>query len=429
MAVVNPSGRPATAAIVAVGSELLNLGRTDTNSPHIAGVLQRHGLLVSFTTVVGDDWGDLVETLRHAHARADLVVCTGGLGPTDDDRTRDAAAHVLERPMREDAAVVTTIRERFQARGLVMPEINRRQAQVPEGAAILPNLRGTAPGLWIPTSAKAIALLPGPPREMHPMLDHLVTVHVAPRWGAGQMAQRSVIVAGRSESWVDERVQPLYGPWRLEAPPVHTTILASLGSVELHLTAHGAEAGALAVRLEAAVEVLVSALGADVVSTDGRGLEQVVGDQLRALGLTLALAESCTGGLVTSRLTDIAGSSAYVDRAVVAYGNRAKIADLDVPAALIDAYGAVSEPVAIAMAEGLRRRAGVDVGVAITGIAGPGGGSDEKPVGTVCLAVAGTRGSVARTTRFTGDRLVIKSLSSTTILDMLRRYLLAGGCA
>ncbi len=427
--VVTPSGRPATAAIVAVGSELLNLGRTDTNSPHIAGVLQRHGLSVSFTTVVGDDWDDLVETLRHAHARVDLVVCTGGLGPTDDDRTRDAAAHVLERPMREDAAVVTMIRDRFLARGLSMPEINRRQALVPEGAVILANRRGTAPGLWIATSAKAIALLPGPPREMQPMLDHLVTAHVAPRWGAGQTAQRSVVIAGRSESWVDERVQPLYGPWRLEALPVHTTILASLGSVELHLTAHGPETGPLEARLESAVGMLASALGADVVSTDGRGLEQVVGDQLLALSLTLALAESCTGGLVTSRLTDIAGSSAYVDRAVVAYSNRAKIADLDVPATLIESHGAVSEPVAVAMAEGLRRRAGVDVGVAITGIAGPGGGSAEKPVGTVCLAVAGPRGSVVRTAHFTGDRLVVKSLSTTTLLDMLRRYLIDGAGA
>ncbi len=426
MVVVTPSGRPATAAIIAVGSELLNLGRTDTNSPYVAGVLQRLGLSLAFTTVVGDDWADLVETVRHAHARVDLVVCTGGLGPTDDDRTRDAVAHVLARSMREDADVVAMIRERFAARGLTMPDINRRQAQVPEGAIILPNRRGTAPGLWIPVGVKALALLPGPPREMQPMLADLVATHVAPRWGAGQTAQRSVVVAGRSESWVDERVQPMYGQWRLESPPVTTTILASLGSVELHLTAHGLDAEALDIRLASAVEALTSALGSDVVSTDGRGLEQVVGDQLRALGLTVAVAESCTGGLVTSRLTDIPGSSAYLDCSVVAYSNRAKTANLDVPADLIAAHGAVSEPVALAMATGLRRRAGVDVAVSITGIAGPGGGSDEKPVGTVCLAVAGAHGTVVRTARFTGDRVVIKSLAATTVLDMLRRYLVGG---
>jgi nicotinamide-nucleotide amidase len=418
--------RQATAAVVAIGSELLTLGRIDTNSSWIAAVLQRHGLAVSFTTVVGDDWDDLVAALTHAHARADLVVCTGGLGPTDDDRTREAVAHVLRLRMHESAEVVTAIRARFEARGLTMPDNNRRQALVPEGASILANARGSAPGLWIPAGEKAVLLLPGPPREMQPMLGQVVSAQVATRWGSGQVAQGAVIVAGRSESWVDERVQPLYAPWRHEAPPINTTILASLGLVELHLSARGPDGAALAARLDAAVGVLASALGADVVSTTGRTLEQTVGDLLRAHGWRLAVAESCTGGLVASRLTDAAGSSAYVDRAVVAYSNRAKIDDLAVPARLIDAHGAVSEPVAEAMAEGLRRRADVDVAVAITGIAGPGGGSSDKPVGTVCLAVSGARGSVVRTARFPGDRLMIKSFAATAILDLLRRYLLEG---
>lgn len=424
MVVVTPVTGPATAAIVAVGSELLHLGRADTNSPYIASVLQRHGLAVVYTTVVSDDWDDLVDALQHAHARADLVVCTGGLGPTDDDRTRDAAAHVLGLALHEAPEIVTAIRARFAARGLAMPEINRRQALVPAGGHVLPNGRGTAPGLWIPAGERAIVLLPGPPREMHPMLDAAVTNYVAPRWGAGQTAQRAVVVAGRSESWVDERVQPVYAPWRLEPIPVHTTILASLGQVELHLTAHGSTRAALEARLGAAVDSLVTVLGDDAVSSDGRGLEQVVGDLLRARGWRLALAESCTGGLVTSRLTDVSGSSDYVDQAVVAYSNRAKVTSLDVPPELIAAHGAVSEPVAVAMAEGLRRRAGVEVAVAVTGIAGPDGGSAEKPVGTVCLAVAGARGPVVRTARFAGDRVVIKSLSASTVIDLLRRYLL-----
>ena len=426
MVVVTRAGRPATAAIVAVGSELLNLGRTDTNSPYIAAVLQRHGLAVSSTTVVGDDWDDLVATLRHAHARADLVVCTGGLGPTDDDRTRDAAAHVLGLALHEAPEVVVAIRERFRARGLTMPENNRRQALVPEGGIILPNRRGTAPGLWIPAGERALVLLPGPPREMQPMLEFAVSSYVAPRWGASQTAQRAVVVGGRSESWVDERVQPIYAPWRLEPLPVHTTILASLGQVELHLSAHGPDRPALEARLAEAVALLVDALGDDAVSSDGRSLEQVVGDLLRTRGWRLALAESCTGGLVTSRLTDVSGSSDYLDRAVVAYSNRAKVEDLEVSPELIAVHGAVSEPVAVAMAEGLRRRSGVDVAVAVTGIAGPDGGSAEKPVGTVCLAVAGVRGPIVRTARFTGDRTVIKSLSASTVLDLLRRYLLDG---
>ncbi len=423
------AGRPARAALLAVGSELLHLGRTDTNSPYIAGVLQRHGLAVFATAVVGDEWDDLVAALRHAHTRADLVVCTGGLGPTDDDRTRDAAAHVLGLPLAEASDVVATIRERFQARGLTMPEINRRQALVPDGATILPNRRGTAPGLWIPVGDKAIVLLPGPPREMQPMLEHALATHILPRWGAGETAQRAVIVGGRSESWVDERAQPLYRPWALETPPIETTILASLGQVELHLTAHGPVLAPLQARLDRAVATLVEALGDDVVSTDGRNLEQTVGDLLRERGWRMAVAESCTGGLVTSRLTDVAGSSDYVDRGVVTYSNRAKTTELGVPDALLAAHGAVSEPVAVAMAEGLRQRAAVDVTVAITGIAGPGGGTAEKPVGTVCLAVAGPHGTVVRTARFTGERVAIKWLSATTILDMARRYLRQGATA
>ncbi|MEP7119201.1 MAG: CinA family nicotinamide mononucleotide deamidase-related protein, partial [Acidobacteriota bacterium] len=407
------SGQAPTAALVAVGSELLQLGRVDTNTPYISDLLQRHGLAVSCTTVVGDDWDHLVDALRHAHERAHLVVCTGGLGPTDDDRTRDAAAHVLGLTMHESGEVVTAIRERFEARGLVMPQINRRQALVPEGAAIVPNGRGTAPGLWIPAGDKAIVLLPGPPREMQPMLDHVVAEHITPRWGRGHTAQRALVVAGRSESWVDERVQPLYVPWLREPLSIQTTILASLGAVELHLSAHGPDAAVLATRLDAAVVALADVLGADVVSTAGRSLEQTVGDKLRGRGWRVAVAESCTGGLVTSRLTDVAGSSDYVDRAVVAYSNDAKIAELDVPAALIDGHGAVSELVAAAMADGLRRKAAVDVAVAVTGIAGPGGGTVDKPVGTVCLSVSGPHGTVTRTARFTGERIVVKSLSAT----------------
>lgn len=421
--------RPARVAVIAVGSELLHLGRADTNSPHIARVLQARGLAVVFTTVVGDEWDDLVAAIAHARARADLVVCTGGLGPTGDDRTRDAVAHVLGLTMHEDAAVVAAIQARFQARGLFMPDTNRRQALVPAGAAILPNVRGTAPGLWIPTGDAAVVLLPGPPREMYPMLEDAVTAHIVPRWGQGETAQRAVVVAGRSESWVDERVQPLYAPWALEDPPVETTILASLGQVELHLTAHGPVRAPLDARLATAVAEFTAALGDSVVSVDGRNLEQAVGDELRARGWRLALAESCTGGLVASRLTDVPGSSDYVDRGVVAYSNRAKVAELDVPPAVIEAHGAVSEPVALAMAEGLRRRAGVEVTVAVTGIAGPGGGSPEKPVGTVCFAVAGAHGSDVRTVRFTGDRHVIKALSATTALDLLRRYLRDGARA
>ncbi len=418
---------PPRVAIVAIGSELLALGRADTNSPHIAASVQRIGMAVAFTTVVGDDRGDLTTALGHALSQADLVVCTGGLGPTDDDRTRDAVAAVIGRSMHEDATVIEAIAERFRRRGLTMPDINRRQALVHDGAAVIPNERGSAPGLWVPDGTRALLLLPGPPREMMPMLELALTRHVVPRWGGGVTVRRAVIVVGRSESWVDERAQPIYGPWTSEALPVATTILASLGTVELHLSCHGDEVALLDERLEAAVARLADAFGDDVVSCHGRSLEQTVGDLLVARGWRLALAESCTGGLVTARLTEVAGASAYLDRAVVTYSNESKMAALGVPEALLVEHGAVSEAVAAAMAEGVRSRAGSDVAVAVTGIAGPGGGTAEKPVGFVCFAVSGRRGTEVRTARLGGDRAVIRSLAATTALDMVRRYVIADG--
>jgi nicotinamide-nucleotide amidase len=409
--------------VLAIGSELLALGRTDTNSPHIAAALARYGIAVQFTAVVGDEAGMLADAMRYALARTSLVVCTGGLGPTDDDRTRAAAAAVLGLGLREDDDVLAAIRARFAARQLVMPENNRRQAEVPDGAAVIPNPRGTAPGLWIPAPAGALLLLPGPPREMAPMLADALDRHVAPRWGVTASRHRVVIVAGRSESWVDEQLQAIYGRWAAEDPPVVTTILASLGIVEVHVSTSGGDGDQLEARLEAAVGALAAPLGADVVSVDGRGLEQAVGDALMQRGWRIGVAESCTGGLVTSRLTDVPGSSAYVERAVVAYSNAAKSELLAVPAPLLDAHGAVSEPVALAMASGLRAASGVDLAVAITGIAGPGGGTPQKPVGTVCIALDGRFGSEVRTWRFSGDRVVVKSMASSTALDRARRYL------
>lgn len=413
----------ATARVVAIGSELLTLGRTDTNSPYIAAQLQEVGLTVGATTIVGDDPESLTDVVRHAVSRADLVVCTGGLGPTADDRTRDVVADVLGVPLDEDAAVVAAIRHRFDRRGLEMPEINRRQALVLRGATVLPNLKGTAPGLWVPSPRGAVLLLPGPPREMYPMLAHAIDAHVVPRWGGLRARRRTIVVAGRSESWVDEQVAPIYGPWADGSPAIATTILASLGTIELHLSARGADTAAIDQRLDHAVDALTERLGADVVSRDGASLEQTVGEGLMRRGWRLALAESCTGGLVTVRLTDVPGSSSYVDRTVVSYSNEAKLEALGVPEAVLAEHGAVSEAVAAAMAEGVRGRAGADLGISVTGIAGPGGGSEAKPVGLVWFAVSGPHGIVTRRALFPGDRAAVRSFASTMALDLLRRYL------
>ena len=419
------------AAIIAVGSELLTPDKTDTNSLYITQVLNELGIAVAFKSIVGDNRQELQAHVAHALSRHRVLILTGGLGPTDDDLTREAVAAHLQLPLDEDAAIVEGIEKRFAARGWKMPAVNRRQAQVPRGATVLPNPHGTAPGLWIEHGVNVIALVPGPPREMKPMIDGDVRTRLQALAGDVRLHRRMILVSGKGESAVEEIAQPIYSKWTAEQPPIDTTILASLGQVELHLRVQTRDAAAASARLDGAIDLLASALGKDVVSTDGASLEAVVGGLLKAHGWWVGFAESCTGGLATSRLTDIPGSSEYVERSVVAYSNKAKVELLDVPERLIAEHGAVSEPVALAMAAGIRRRAGVNVGVGITGIAGPGGGSEAKPVGTVCIAVDGESASegaraVVRTFRFPGGRDVVKGMSANWGIDMLRRFLIEG---
>ena len=414
---------PLAAVIIAVGSELLTTSRVDTNSLHISGVLNELGITVAYKTVVGDDRLELAAQIAHALNRHPVLILTGGLGPTDDDLTREVVAAHFGLAMHEDTSIVAAIEKRFATRGWRMPEVNRRQAQVPEGAAVLANPNGTAPGLWIEREGWYIGLLPGPPREMKPMMDGEVRRRLTPVAGAIRLFRRQIRIAGRGESAVEEMVQPVYSQWLRQTPPIETTILAGLGQVELHLSLRTADYSQGIAALEAAVAQIQAVMGIDIVSVDGAPLEAVVGDLLKARGWRIAMGESCTGGLATALLTDIAGSSAYVDRTVVAYSNEAKIELLGVPAALIQDHGAVSEPVAEAMATGARERSRVEVGVGITGIAGPGGGTPDKPVGTVCIAVSGPATRV-RTLRFPGARDMVRSLSANTALDMVRRMLL-----
>jgi nicotinamide-nucleotide amidase len=410
-----------SAAIVAVGSELLTPQKTDTNSLYVTEVLNDLGIAVAFKSIVGDSRSELTAHVAHALSRHPILILTGGLGPTDDDLTREVVAAHLGLPLEDDAAILDAIERRFASRGWKMPAVNRRQAQVPRGATVLQNPHGTAPGLWIEHGDRRIALLPGPPREMKPMMDGEVRRRLAAVAGTVRLHRRVVRVSGKGESLVEEIVQPIYSRWLEQSPRIETTILAGLGQVELHLVMQSDDATTSP--LDAAVAQLATALGEDLVSTDGAVLEAVTGQLLRERGWWVAFAESCTGGLATSRMTDIAGSSDYVERSVVAYSNRAKMELLDVPEALIAEHGAVSEPVALAMAAGIRKRAGVDVGVAITGIAGPGGGSEHKPVGTVCIAVDAGEG-VVRTFRFPGGREMVKAMSANWAIDMLRRHLL-----
>jgi nicotinamide-nucleotide amidase len=414
------------AAVLAVGTELLTPARTDTNSLAITAQLNRHGIDVVFKAIVGDDRAGLARTVGEALDRAELLVCCGGLGPTDDDVTRDGVADALGLAQHTDPAIAASIEARFAARGLVMPSINLRQARVPAGAVVLENRVGTAPGLWIPHGERAVLLLPGPPRELAPMLEAATGAHIAPRAGRWTVRRRVVQITGRTESHTEEAVRPLYAGWASAALPVRATILASLGQIELHLSARAADAVAADAALAAAVAAVEVRIGDDVYSVDGRSMEEVLGAHLLARGWRVAVAESCTGGLITSRLTDVAGSSRYVDRSVVVYSNEAKAALLGVPEAVIAREGAVSEAVARAMAEGVRARAGVDLGVGVTGVAGPGGGSETKPVGTVVVAAAIEGRTVVRTWRFAGARGLVKFQASQAALDLARRVL-AGG--
>jgi competence/damage-inducible protein CinA-like protein len=408
------------ACILAIGSEMLTPFRVDTNSLFVTERLNALGYDVRLKAIVGDDVDELAQVLQGALNWADLIVVTGGLGPTADDITRDAVARVLETPIDVDESIVDRIRARFALRSMTMPEINRRQAMVPRGATVLDNPNGTAPGLWLERGRTALLLLPGPPREMKPMLDAVIRDRLAPKAGGQRLFRRVLKITGRAESDVDAHAQPVYGRWLTAAVPISTTILAVLGQIELHLTAQAASQADAGAALDCAVRELQDALGPAVYSTDGRALEVVVGDLLRERKLTIAVAESCTGGLLTSRLTDVPGSSDYVERGVVCYSNRSKTDLAGVPEALMQAHGAVSEPVARAMAEGIRARAGTNIGVGITGIAGPGGGSAEKPVGTVVVAVVVDAESRVRTFQFVGGREMVKFQAAQSALNMTR---------
>jgi len=420
------SGSPLyRAAILAVGSELLTPSRLDTNSLFITEQLNLLGIEVAYKSVIGDDREELATAVRIALDRVGFVVCCGGLGPTDDDVTREVVAQVLQRPLIEDQRITTQIRARFASRRMEMPAINRRQAMVPSGARVLNNPNGTAPGLWLEDADRAVLLLPGPPRELKAMLTAVAGEVLGPRSPGLSLVRRTIRITGRTESHTEEAVRPLYADWAQAEVPIAVTILASFGQIELHLSARAVSPDRAAAAAEAASRQVAEILGLDAYSCDGRSLEQVVGDLLVERHFRIALAESCTGGLLTSRLTDVAGSSRYVDRAVVAYANEAKVSLLGVPRKLIDEEGAVSEPVALAMAEGVRAAAMVDVGVGVTGIAGPGGGDAEKPVGTVAIAVVIPGTTRSRLFRFVGDREQVKFQASQAALDIVRRLLVS----
>ncbi|MBA2646761.1 MAG: competence/damage-inducible protein A [Pyrinomonadaceae bacterium] len=409
-----------TAEIIAIGSELLTPERTDTNSLWLTEKLNGIGIEVKLKTIVGDDDARLDETIRDALRRSRVVITTGGLGPTEDDITRKIAARSMGRRLMLNEKALEDIRAKFVRLGRSMPEINARQAMVIEGAEILNNPNGTAPGMYLEHEGRAVALLPGPPREMRPMFETLVLPKLAVKAGDVRVVRRVLRVAGMGESAVDERIAPVYTQYTNP----QTTILFNKSEIEIHLTAQAKTEKDAELLLDGLAGQIEERLGDAIFAFRGETMEEVVGLRLAVSGFTLAVAESCTGGLIAERLTEVAGSSAYFTEGIVAYANEAKVRLLGVPSDLIAEYGAVSAEVAEAMAEGARARGETDFGLSVTGIAGPGGGSEEKPVGLVYIALSDDAHTEHRKLMLPGDRQLIRSRASQAALDLLRRRLI-----
>lgn len=406
------------AEIVGIGTEFLQADLADTNSLYLAEALHGVGIEVAFRTVVGDDRRRIHQVLEQALGRADIVIVTGGLGPTEDDRTRDALADVTGRRLVLHAETLTGIEERFSRRGVAMPEPAKRQAWVPEGFVVLPNRHGTAPGLFWEDGDRLLVALPGPPREMRPLFTEQVLPRLLRGTGTGRRIRtRTIKVCGMFESQVEERIQEL-----LRDDPFSVNLLARPGEVHIRVTAAGSEEE-IESQLERWEGNLRKFLGDAVFGIDGQRLEEAVGQLLRHAGKTVAVAESCTGGLICHRITNVPGSSDYFERGIVAYSNESKTNLLGIPSSVIERHGAVSAEVAVGMAAGVRRLAGSDLGVAVTGIAGPGGGTEAKPVGLTYIALADLHGEQWGEHRFRFDREGNKLWAAQMALEMLRRYL------
>ena len=411
------------AEIVAIGSELLTAFKQDTNSLFLTAKLNELGVNVDFKTVVGDRRTDLVNAIRISFARADIVILMGGLGPTEDDLTREATADALGLELKRDPEISAWLYARFASRRIKMAENNLKQADVIAGAEVLKNPRGSAPGQFLETEfqgkPKIVILLPGPPREIHPMFEEQCMERLRKILPERHIATRVLKIALIPESEADRRAAPIYKRYS----DIETTILAHRGEIHLHLRA---QADALA-KAQEKVDALVSQLEDEfddtVFSTRGETLEQIVGYYLQMRNANLSVAESCTGGMVSQRITSVPGSSRYFVGGAVVYDNSLKSGLADVPPILIQQHGAVSREVAASLAEGIRKRCNTSLGVGVTGIAGPGGGTEEKPVGLVFHAVADGNSTDVVERRFPGDRDLIRQWATTQALDMVRRKL------
>jgi nicotinamide-nucleotide amidase len=413
--------------IIAIGSEMLTPFRQDTNSLYLTEKLNELGVTVAFKTIVGDRRKDLVSAIGIALGRVDIVVLMGGLGPTEDDLTREAVSDALSLPLRRDTAQIAALAARAATWRIPMPQNNLKQADLLEGATLLPNPNGSAPGQWLDTTyggyRKVLILVPGPPNECRPLFDAECIPRLREILPIRHIAKRTIRAAMIPESQADKLLAPIYTAY----VDVETTILAHAGDIQLTLLCTKADAAAaqarvdeLAGRMEEALEDWLYASGGAAADS----LEQIVLYYLGLRGATLAVAESCTGGMISQRITSVPGSSRSFLGGAVVYSNELKTAFAGVPPELISESGAVSKDVAEALAYGIRRYTGATLGLGVTGIAGPGGGSEDKPVGLVYIALSDAKRTESIEKTFRGDRTRIREWTTQQALDLVRRKLL-----
>ena len=412
------------AEIIAIGSELLTPFFQDTNSLYLTGKLNQIGVEVGFKTVVGDNPDHLTSAARNAIARADIVIFMGGLGPTEDDLTRECVAATLGRELHRDPQLITELYTRFAAWRRKMPENNEKQADLIEGGVALPNPLGSAPGQWVDAehegAPRYIMLLPGPPFEIKPMFDQQCLPRLKEKLPPQFIATKLLRIAMLGESACDQRVAPIYKKYE----DVQTTILAGAGDIQLHFRCRKETLEEAQARVDAVADEVEDELGDYVYSSNGETLEEIVGLFLQMRGATLAVAESCTGGMLGQRISSVSGSSRHFLGGAIVYANDMKNLFANVPPMLIQAHGAVSREVAQAMADGIREECRASIGVGITGIAGPTGGTAEKPVGLVYVAVSDGKKTEVVERQFPGDRERIRVYATQQALDLVRRFLM-----
>jgi nicotinamide-nucleotide amidase len=412
------------AEIIAVGSELLTPHRQDTNSLYLTEKLNELGVEVRFKCIVGDDRDGLIAAAKLAMRRSEVTIFIGGLGPTEDDVTREAVSEALGLKLNRDPEIAAKLEERFAKRGMKMSPNNLKQADILSSAAVLPNPMGTAPGQWISGKydgqERILMLLPGPPYELKALFDAEGIPRLRAKVPPQHISARLLKIALMPESQVDARVAPIYKAYT----DVETTILAGAGEIQLHFRCRKESQADAEARVEELTSKVEDELGDAIFSRKGETIEQIVSYLLQMRGMTLAVAESCTGGLLAERITSLSGSSRYFLGGAVVYSNALKTQFANVPKTLIDKHGAVSREVAAAMAEGIRKRCLSSFGVGVTGVAGPTGGTEQKPVGLVYVALAGDEGTQVVERNFPGDRKRIRTFAAQQALEMIRRALL-----